>query len=87
MGFMLGPAQLRAYLHALGFTACSPASTESRLTCAHIEVQLLDAPRLLARSAQGDVVYLAVLSAAQLEEQLTSLLGYQRPVPSDAGAR
>lgn len=77
---MLTRPQLQAHLLALGFTAAaSPPSDETPLTYANLQVHLLDAPRLLARSAKGELVYLAATSASQLEEQLTRLLGYARP--------
>lgn len=76
MGFMLTRQQVHDFLFALGFVG---AAEDALLTCAGIRVRLLDAPRIAASSARGGLVYLAVSSASQLEEQLTSLLGYRRP--------
>ena len=62
-------------LLSLGF---AKDAAEETLSYSDIEVIVLDAPRIRARSRRG-VVYIVVLSAAQLEEQLTTLLHYQRP--------
>lgn len=64
-------------LLSLGFTK---ATTEETLIYAGIEVVVLDAPRIRASSRRG-VVYIVVLSVTQLEEQLTGLSNYQRPLP------
>ncbi|RZL16194.1 MAG: hypothetical protein EOO62_01965 [Hymenobacter sp.] len=63
-------------LLSLGF---AKDATEETLTYASIEVVVLDAPRIRASSRRG-VVYIVVLSATQLEEQLAGLLDYQRPL-------
>lgn len=49
-----------------------------------IRITLLDTPRLAAHFA-GGLVYLSIPSLAQLEQQLTTELGYQRP-PGEVGA-
>lgn len=64
-------------LLSLGF---AKDATEEAFMYADIEVVVLDAPRIRASSRRG-VVYIVVLSAAQLEEQLTNLFHYRRPLP------
>ena len=73
--------QVADYLRILGF-AQSPAGPA--FTCPGIEVVVLDAPRIVATASTG-LCYIAVQSLAQLEEQLTSLLGFQRPRSYSAG--
>lgn len=78
MNVILTQHQIADGLRALGF-AQDPAGPT--FTCPGIEVVVLDAPRIVATAATG-LCYIAVQSVAQLEEQLTGLLGYQRPFTS-----
>lgn len=69
----------REIIHALedlGFTA---PNDNSALAYGAIQVVVLDAPRIAATCPKGRW-YMAVLSKLQLQQQLTSMLGYRSPL-------